>query len=68
MARLESTLAGVDVDESDLGAVTARLEQLIETWKQVRRAASEEETGAAERLRSASTEQVLDFIDKELGV
>jgi hypothetical protein len=68
VARLESTLARIDVGESDLGAVTARLEQLLETWKQARRAASEEETDAADRLRSASTEQVLDFIDNELGV
>jgi acyl transferase domain-containing protein len=68
VARLESTLAGVNVDESDLGAVTARLQQLLETWKQGRRAASEEETEAADRLRSASTKQVLDFIDNELGV
>jgi acyl carrier protein len=36
--------------------------------KQSRQAASEEETDAVARLRSASTEQVLDFIDNELGV
>jgi acyl transferase domain-containing protein len=68
LARLESTLSGADVGERDAGAVTARLEQVLETWKQARRAANEEDADAADRLRSASAEQVLDFIDNELGV
>jgi polyketide synthase 12 len=68
VARLESTLSGADVDANDFGAVTARLEHLLETWKQARRAGSEEDGDAAGRLHSASAEQVLDFIDNELGV
>ncbi|MFA1538209.1 type I polyketide synthase [Actinomadura monticuli] len=69
LARLESSLSGADVGESDAGTVTARLEQLLETWKQARRSADEDDDGAADRLRSASSaEQVLDFIDNELGV
>jgi acyl transferase domain-containing protein len=79
VARLEAALAAlaaVEIGDGDHDAVAARLERLLDTWKQARKAASEngadpetdEEADAADRLRSASTEQVLDFIDKELGV
>ncbi|MDN3355697.1 type I polyketide synthase [Actinomadura sp. DC4] len=75
VARLESALAAVDAADGDHDAVAARLERLLDTWKEARRAAKEngagpgagEDADAADRLRSASTEQVLDFIDKELG-
>ncbi|MFG2007414.1 beta-ketoacyl synthase N-terminal-like domain-containing protein [Spirillospora sp. NPDC048911] len=68
VARLESALSAADVDESDVGAVTARLEQLLEMWKRARRTADEEDADAADRLKSASAEQVLDFINNDLGV
>ncbi|WP_425587168.1 type I polyketide synthase, partial [Streptomyces violaceusniger] len=67
LARLEATLIGLEMEEDDSGAVTARLESLLAKWKATRKSAEEEMT-AAERLESASAAQVLDFIDNELGV
>ncbi|WP_165495497.1 hypothetical protein, partial [Actinomadura roseirufa] len=72
LARLESALsgalAGPGLDEGGFGAVTARLEDLLTTWKQARGPADGDGAEAADLLRSASAEQVLDFIDNELGV
>ncbi|WP_211835316.1 type I polyketide synthase [Streptomyces rhizosphaericus] len=67
LARLETTLIGLEMADDDSGAVTARLEGLLAKWKATRKPAEEEMT-AAERLESASAAQVLDFIDNELGV
>ncbi|MGW4080266.1 type I polyketide synthase, partial [Streptomyces asiaticus] len=67
LARLETTLIGLEMAADDSGAVTARLEGLLAKWKATRKPAEEEMT-AAERLESASAAQVLDFIDNELGV
>jgi mycoketide-CoA synthase len=61
LARLES----MPVDGSDAAAVTARLEALLATWKA---AGGLSEGTAAERLQAATADQVLDFIDNELGV
>ncbi|MEU1807265.1 SDR family NAD(P)-dependent oxidoreductase, partial [Streptomyces sp. NPDC019937] len=66
LAKLETTLARLDVADDESGAVTARLESLLATWKATRNLA--EHGTAAERLESASAAQVLDFIDNELGV
>ncbi|MEV0408065.1 beta-ketoacyl synthase N-terminal-like domain-containing protein [Actinoallomurus sp. NPDC050550] len=66
LTRLESTLAGAVVADAVIGTVTARLESLLATWKAKR--APESSTSAAERLESASADQVLDFIQNELGV
>ncbi|MGW2327122.1 SDR family NAD(P)-dependent oxidoreductase, partial [Streptomyces sp. NPDC001700] len=72
LAKLEATLAGLDVADGESGAITARLESLLATWKATRNLAgrnlSERDSTAAERLESASAAQVLDFIDNELGV
>ncbi|MFC0597430.1 type I polyketide synthase [Streptomyces palmae] len=69
LAGLDQTLAGLagsDAESGDPGAVTARLESLLARWKAAH--APVAEAGAAERLRAASTDQVLDFIDNELGI
>ncbi|WP_459250979.1 beta-ketoacyl reductase, partial [Streptomyces youssoufiensis] len=66
LARLESTLIQLDLEDGDSGAVTARLESLLAKWKAARKPAHE--GSAVERLDSASADQVLDFIDNELGV
>jgi polyketide synthase 12 len=66
LAKLEATLAGLDVTDGESGTVTARLESLLATWKAARNQAGG--ATAAERLESASAAQVLDFIDNELGV
>ncbi|OMI37204.1 acyl carrier protein, partial [Streptomyces sparsogenes] len=49
------------------GQVTARLEALLAAWKAAH-ATGPNGGSAAERLEAATTDQVLDFIDKELGV
>ncbi|MFK4268613.1 SDR family NAD(P)-dependent oxidoreductase [Streptomyces milbemycinicus] len=73
---LEETLAalassgvngGVNGGVADPGVVTARLESLLADWKAAH-APSRNGGTAAERLEAATTDQVLDFIDKELGV
>ncbi|KUJ43760.1 polyketide synthase [Streptomyces albus subsp. albus] len=69
LAGLDQTLAalaGSAAGSGDPGAVTARLESLLARWKAAH--AAVREAGAAERLRAASTDQVLDFIDNELGI
>ncbi|MFD7507676.1 SDR family NAD(P)-dependent oxidoreductase, partial [Streptomyces sp. NPDC059850] len=72
LAKLEATLAGLDVADGESGTITARLESLLATWKATRDLAGRNLAGrdstAAERLESASAAQVLDFIDNELGV
>ncbi|MFT2020347.1 SDR family NAD(P)-dependent oxidoreductase, partial [Streptomyces sp. 796.1] len=66
LARLENALIKLDLEDGDSGAVTARLESLLAKWKAARKPAHE--GSAVERLESASADQVLDFIDNELGV
>ncbi|MEO5877264.1 MAG: phosphopantetheine-binding protein, partial [Streptosporangiaceae bacterium] len=65
LARLEGDLIGVTLGEGDSGAVTTRLEGLLSRWR-----ATHRQTNAisAAELESASTDQVLDFIQNELGV
>jgi len=69
VARLEGALAALAADPgngTDAGAVTARLEALLGNWKASRNRANG--GNAAERLEIADTDQVLDFIDNELGL
>ncbi|NGO73588.1 hypothetical protein G5C65_35735 [Streptomyces sp. SB3404] len=66
LARLESTLNSVALADSEAGAVTARLESLLAQWKAARTPAHDNST-ATERLHAASADQLLDFIDNELG-
>jgi polyketide synthase 12 len=65
LARLESALNTVVLDDGDSSAVTARLETLLAQWKAAR--APENDGTAAKRLQAASADQLLDFIDNELG-
>ncbi|MFA1538206.1 SDR family NAD(P)-dependent oxidoreductase [Actinomadura monticuli] len=69
VARLEGALAALAADPgdgTDARAVTARLEALLGNWKASRNRA--DGGNAAERLEIADTDQVLDFIDNELGL
>jgi polyketide synthase 12 len=72
VARLESALAALPGDGLDSGAVTARLEALLGTWKASRQRAEANggngANGAAQRLEVATADQVLEFIDNELGL
>ncbi|MFC0597431.1 acyltransferase domain-containing protein, partial [Streptomyces palmae] len=62
---LESALAGTAVPDTERDAVTARLETLLAAWRTRSTAAAG--AGTADRLQSASADQLLDFIDNELG-
>ncbi|MER0245886.1 phosphopantetheine-binding protein, partial [Streptomyces sp. HSW2009] len=66
LTRLENTLTNVALEDSDSSAVMSRLESLLARLKADRKPANE--SSAAERLESASADQVLDFIHNELGV
>ncbi|MFG2001959.1 SDR family NAD(P)-dependent oxidoreductase, partial [Spirillospora sp. NPDC048911] len=66
VARLEGVLGALPDDGMDSGSVTARLEALLGNWKASRDGAGD--ASAAERLESANVDQVLDFVDNELGL
>ncbi|MFI0481360.1 SDR family NAD(P)-dependent oxidoreductase [Actinomadura sp. 9N215] len=68
LERLESTLAGAALEEAEAGRVTARLETLLATWKASRAAPDDGGGGVAEKLRSATADEVLRLIDDELDV
>jgi acyl transferase domain-containing protein/NADPH:quinone reductase-like Zn-dependent oxidoreductase/acyl carrier protein len=66
IARLENALADISAD-GDMGAdVTKRLQTMLSKWMSTRETPAED--SAAGRLQSATADEVLDFIDKELGV
>ncbi|WP_031525991.1 beta-ketoacyl reductase, partial [Streptomyces sp. NRRL F-5123] len=65
LARLEGALAALDLPEADARAVTGRLEGLLAQWKAA--SAPPAEDSAADRLALAGTDEVLAFIDRELG-
>ncbi|MEU5367345.1 SDR family NAD(P)-dependent oxidoreductase, partial [Streptomyces sp. NPDC005925] len=66
LAKLENALSTTHVEHLDADAVTARLESLLSKWKAAGASAGSGST--KEQLQDATTDQVLDFIDKELGV
>ncbi|MFH8369659.1 SDR family NAD(P)-dependent oxidoreductase [Streptomyces sp. NPDC018031] len=72
LAALTGPGADGAADGAGRDAVTARLESLLARWKTGRAPDGDggavERGSAAERLEAATTDQVLDFIDKELGV
>jgi short-subunit dehydrogenase/acyl carrier protein len=64
--QLESILSGIP-EGSDIRAdVTARLRTVLSKW--VSGEDAEKESGAAQKLESATADEVFDFINKELGV
>ncbi|MBK3638404.1 SDR family NAD(P)-dependent oxidoreductase, partial [Streptomyces sp. MBT97] len=66
LARLESAFAAVSADEAGHSTVARRLENLLAAWKETGPAQSRETAG--DRLKSASADEVLDFINSELGI
>ncbi|MEO5877265.1 MAG: type I polyketide synthase [Streptosporangiaceae bacterium] len=66
LARLENTLSAVAVENVDSDAVTVRLETLLARWKAM--CTSPDGGDATQRLQVATAEQLLDFIDNELGL
>ncbi|MGY0063230.1 beta-ketoacyl synthase N-terminal-like domain-containing protein [Streptomyces sp. LZ34] len=65
LARLESTLSALDLPEADARAVTDRLEGLLAQWKAASAPPAEDDT--TDRLTLATADEVLAFIDNELG-
>ncbi|ARF53622.1 type I polyketide synthase [Streptomyces gilvosporeus] len=65
LERLDTALAAGAPDARTRAAVTARLAQILDDW----RGASAEDGGAevAERIETASTDEIFAFIDNELG-
>ncbi|MBL1102705.1 SDR family NAD(P)-dependent oxidoreductase, partial [Streptomyces coffeae] len=66
LARVENSLSAVVVEDMDSGVVTARLESLLSKWKAM--CTPPDEDNAVERLQVATADQVLEFIDTELGL
>ncbi len=66
LARLEGALDGGAPADADLEAVAARLEGVLAKWKAS--AASARTPDTADKLQSATADEILDFIDNELGV
>jgi acyl carrier protein len=63
--RFEAALAASDPDDVTRGGVALRLRALVAAWSAT---AGETETlDVTERIQSASTDEVFDFIDRELG-
>lgn len=68
LKKMENTLTtmALDVRDADSGEITTRLESLLATWKAT--GTPPDNGSAAQRLRVATADQILDFIDNELGV
>ncbi|GKQ37974.1 type I polyketide synthase [Streptomyces sp. A012304] len=71
--RLEARLAQIHADAYDRAAISTRIDRLLTAWRnqepheQHQMPAAAPET-AAEQLKEASADEVLDFIDRELGL
>ncbi|MER7673444.1 SDR family NAD(P)-dependent oxidoreductase [Kitasatospora sp. NPDC096128] len=63
--RLDAALADADTDESTRNAVSLRLRRMLEKLRN--QDAQNAEDAVAERLEAASADEVLAFIDNELG-
>ncbi|WP_443333770.1 type I polyketide synthase [Streptomyces sp. CB02923] len=65
LERLDAALAAGEPDARTRAAVTTRLTQILDNWRD----AQAEEDGAevAERIEAASTDEIFAFIDNELG-
>ncbi|WP_060954490.1 type I polyketide synthase [Streptomyces hygroscopicus] len=68
LVRLENSLSAVAAGDVDAGAVTARLEAVLSKWKAMCSSAEAADGNAVERLQVATADQVLEFIDNELGL
>jgi acyl carrier protein len=62
--QLESTLSNISLDDNVRANVTARLQAVLSKWTHAQHAPQVDDV--ASRLESATADEVLDFIDKEL--
>ncbi|MFG2848865.1 type I polyketide synthase, partial [Kitasatospora sp. NPDC048296] len=67
LERLEAVLAQLTPDEQRDNEVTVRLQTVLAKWTTERRNAAATEESLAERIQDASADEVLAFIDNELG-
>ncbi|MFF1909357.1 type I polyketide synthase, partial [Kitasatospora sp. NPDC058218] len=65
--RLEAVLARLTPDEQRDKEITVRLQTVLAQWTAEHRAGPETEESVADRIQDASTDEVLAFIDNELG-
>ncbi|WP_406205784.1 SDR family NAD(P)-dependent oxidoreductase [Kitasatospora sp. NBC_01560] len=65
--RLEAALAGLTPDEQRDKEITVRLQTVLAQWTGEHRAGPAAEESVAERIQDASADEVLAFIDNELG-
>jgi hypothetical protein len=63
--RFESILVGLDPDDAMHAMVTARLESCLSKWGSI--VANPESKAAAQKIKSASDNELFEFINNELG-
>ncbi|WP_449065900.1 SDR family NAD(P)-dependent oxidoreductase, partial [Planomonospora algeriensis] len=66
--RIEARLAAVAAGCATPEEVTARLERLLFSWKERRPDSGPAEEDVADRLAAATADEILNFIDNELGI
>ncbi|HUR06599.1 MAG TPA: SDR family NAD(P)-dependent oxidoreductase [Nonomuraea sp.] len=66
LERIEEAMLELAADDATHTRLTDRLERLLARWRRDT-GQVEEETAVGERIETASVEEVLDFIDQELG-
>ncbi|MBM7172496.1 SDR family NAD(P)-dependent oxidoreductase, partial [Streptomyces sp. G44] len=66
--RLEAAVATAEADEQTRVRVTQRLQLLLAKWTEAGAEPASREQSTAERLDTATPEDVFDFIDNELGL
>ncbi|MEU4541433.1 type I polyketide synthase [Streptosporangium sp. NPDC023825] len=66
--RIEARLAVVAAESATSEDITARLEQLLFSWKERRPDSGPAEEDVAGRLAAATADEILNFIDNELGI
>jgi nucleoside-diphosphate-sugar epimerase len=64
--QLEAILSGITPNDGVRGDVTKRLQAVLSKWLGAE--SNPRATGVSERLQSATADEVVDFINKELGV
>ncbi|GAA4076071.1 type I polyketide synthase [Nonomuraea soli] len=66
--RMEAALAAAAADCATPEEITSRLEQLLFSWKERQSGTRPAEENVADRLAAATADEILTFIDNELGI
>jgi polyketide synthase 12 len=70
LARIESAMHALPMDQADLPRITQRIEALLDRWRAARAAVPADELALAVPKQldaAATTDEIFDFIDRELG-